>query len=172
MSSIMAPGLRYGVIEVKIKAKHQEAIQMLILDRFSKSRLTAQIAQQLGVTKQAVNYWRADDDFQAEYQKQLRIYQRDFSDVKLADRKERVKVLSAMFEHIPEPRISLRLKVLEQIRQEVGDDRIQIEHTVEVKGPNVPPRAETYAEWIQQNEQMVAALPEAPAVEAEFSVEG
>ena len=90
MSSIMAPGLRYGVIEVKIKAKHQEAIQMLILDRFSKSRLTAQIAEQLGVTKQAVNYWRADDDFQAEYQKQLRIYQRDFSDVKLADRKERV----------------------------------------------------------------------------------
>jgi len=80
---------------MKIREKHQEAIHMMILDRFSKSPLTAQIAQQLGVTKQAVNYWRADDDFQAEYQKQLRIYQQDFSDIKLADRKERVKVLSA-----------------------------------------------------------------------------
>jgi hypothetical protein len=159
---------------VKIREKHQEAIHMMILDRFSKSRLTAQIAQQLGVTKQAVNYWRADDDFQAEYQKQLRIYQQDFSDIKLADRKERVKVLSAMFEHIPEPRVSLRLKVLEQIRQEVGDDRIQIEHTVEVLGPNMPPRAQSYAEWLIQNEQMQAAvaLLEDPAVEAEFEVEG
>ena len=150
---------------------------MMILDRFSKSRLTAQIAQQLGVTKQAVNYWRADDDFQAEYQKQLRIYQQDFSDIKLADRKERVKVLSAMFDHIPEPRVSLRLKVLEQIRQEVGDDRIQIEHTVEVLGPNMPPLAQSYAEWLVQNEQMQAAvaLLEGPAevlVEAEFEVEG
>ena len=166
----MAPDLRYGVIEVKIKGKHQEAIQMMILDRFSRNSLTSQIAKQLGVTVSAVNYWRADEDFQAEYQKQLRIYQKDFSDIKLADRKERVKVLSEMFEHIPEPRVALRLKVLEQIRQEVGDDRIQIEHTVEMKGPNVPPRAESYEEWIKQNEQMLAALPDS-AVEADFSVE-
>ena len=159
----MAPDLRYGVIEVKIKGKHQEAIQMMILDRFSKNRLTSQIAKQLGVTVSAVNYWRADEDFQAEYQKQLRIYQKDFSDIKLADRKER-------FEHLPEPRVALRLKVLEQIRQEVGDDRIQIEHTVEMKGPNVPPRAESYEEWIKQNEQMLAALPDS-SVEADFSVE-
>ena len=74
-----------------------------------------------------------------------------------------------MFDHIPSQRVSLRLKVLEQIRVEVGDDRIQVEHTVEMKGPNMPPRAETYEEWIAQNQQMLEAAP--ASVEADFEVE-
>jgi hypothetical protein len=42
---------------------------------------------------------------------------------------------------------------------------------VEVKGPNMPPRAETYAEWIKQNQQMLEAVPESESVEADFEVE-
>jgi len=157
---------------MQIKDKHREAIQMMILDRYSRRRQTGQIAQQVGVTRSAVVQWKNDEDFKAEYQKQLRIYQQDFSDIRLADRRERVQVLSDMFDHIPSQRVSLRMKVLEQIRVEVGDDRIQVEHTVEVKGPNMPPRAETYEEWIKQNQQMLEAASVAPAsVEADFEVE-
>jgi len=157
---------------MQLKDKHREAIQMMILDRYSRRRQTGQIAQQVGVTRSAITQWKNDEDFKAEYQKQLRIYQQDFSEIRLADRKERVQVLSDMFEHIPSQRVSLRMKVLEQIRVEVGDDRIQVEHTVEVKGPNMPPRAETYEEWIKQNQQMLDAASVAPAsVEADFEVE-
>ena len=156
---------------MQIKDKHREAIQMMILDRYSRRRQTGQIAQQVGVSRSAITQWKNDEEFKAEYQKQLRIYQQDFSEIRLADRKERVQVLSDMFEHIPSQRVSLRMKVLEQIRIEVGDDRIQVEHTVEVKGPNMPPRAETYAEWIKQNQQMLEAVPESESVEADFEVE-
>jgi predicted DNA-binding protein YlxM (UPF0122 family) len=167
----MGLGLRSGVIDMQIKDKHREAIQMMILDRYSRRRQTGQIAQQVGVSRSAITQWKNDEEFKAEYQKQLRIYQQDFSDIRLADRKERVQVLSDMFEHIPSQRVSLRMKVLEQIRIEVGDDRITVEHTVEVKGPNMPPRAETYAEWIKQNQQMLEAVPESESVEADFEVE-
>ena len=153
---------------MQIKDRHKEAIHMMILDRYSRQRQTAQIAEQGGVSRTAIQQWKNDEDFQREYQKQLRIYQQDFSEIRLADRKERVKVLSEMFEHIPVPRVSLRLKVLEQIRQEVGDDKIQVEHTVEVKGPNVPPRADSYEEWLKQNQQMQAVVEQLP--EADYDV--
>ena len=153
---------------MQIKDRHKEAIHMMILDRYSRQRQTAQIAEQVGVSRPAIQQWKNDEDFQREYQKQLRIYQQDFSEIRLADRKERVKVLSEMFEHIPVPRVSLRLKVLEQIRQEVGDDKIQVEHTVEVKGPNVPPRADSYEEWLKQNQQMQAVVEQLP--EADYDV--
>ena len=153
---------------MQIKDRHKEAIHMMILDRYSRQRQPAQIAEQVGVSRTAIQQWKNDEDFQREYQKQLRIYQQDFSEIRLADRKERVKVLSEMFEHIPVPRVSLRLKVLEQIRQEVGDDKIQVEHTVEVKGPNVPPRADSYEEWLKQNQQMQAVVEQLP--EADYDV--
>lgn len=154
---------------MQIKDRHKEAIHMMILDRYSRQRQTAQIAEQVGVSRTAIQQWKNDEDFQREYQKQLRIYQQDFSEIRLADRKERVKVLSEMFEHIPVPRVSLRLKVLEQIRQEVGDDKIQVEHTVEVKGPNVPPRADSYEEWLKQNQQMQAVVEQLPEADYEVS---
>ena len=153
---------------MQIKDRHKEAIHMMILDRYSRQRQTAQIAEQVGVSRTAIQQWKRDEDFQREYQKQLRIYQQDFSEIRLADRKERVKVLSEMFEHIPVPRVSLRLKVLEQIRQEVGYDKIQVEHTVEMKGPNVPPRADSYEEWLKQNQQMQAVVEQLP--EADYDV--
>jgi len=154
---------------MQIKDRHKEAIHMMILDRYSRQRQTAQIAEQVGVSRTAIQQWKNDEDFQREYQKQLRIYQQDFSEIRLADRKERVKVLSEMFEHIPVPRVSLRLKVLEQIRQEVGDDKIQVEHTVEMKGPNVPPRADSYEEWLKQNQQMQAVVEQLPEADYEVS---
>jgi predicted oxidoreductase len=142
---------------MKLRDKHLECIQMMILDRYSRQTQTVSIARQLKTTKNTINVWKRDEVFKAEYEKQLDIYRNNFDDIRLADRKERVQVLSEMFDHIPEPRVALKLKVLEQIRVEVGDDRIKVEHTHELIGPNIPPRAESYAEWLQQNQQMEIA---------------
>ena len=149
---------------MKLTSRHHEAIQMMILDRYSRRQQCQQIAKQLGVHTMTVTAWQREDDFKAEYEKQLNIYRNDFEDIRLADRKERVQVLSDMFDHIPEERVSLRLKVLEQVRIEVGDDRIEVAHTHELIGPNTPPRASSYEEWLQQNEVMESkALPVALA---------
>jgi|TARA_R110002074_G_scaffold342424_1_gene512964 predicted DNA-binding protein YlxM (UPF0122 family) len=153
---------------MKLTNRHHEAIQMMILDRYSRRQQSKQIAKQLGVHTMTVTAWKRDEEFLAEYEKQLNIYRNDFEDIRLADRKERVKVLSDMFDHIPEERVALRMKVLEQVRVEVGDDRIEVAHTHELIGPNTPPRASSYEEWLQQNEAMEAkalpvAIAEAPA---------
>ena len=149
---------------MKLTNRHHEAIQMMILDRYSRRQQCQQIAKQLGVHTMTVTAWRRDEEFKAEYEKQLSIYRNDFEDIRLADRKERVQVLSDMFDHIPEERVSLRLKVLEQVRIEVGDDRIEVAHTHELIGPNTPPRASSYEEWLAQNEVMESkALPVALA---------
>ena len=62
---IMGLGLRSGVINVQLKDKHHEAIQMMILDRYSRRRQTGQIAAQVGVTRSAITQWKNDEDFKA-----------------------------------------------------------------------------------------------------------
>ena len=51
---------------MQLKDKHREAIQMMILDRYSRRRQTGQIAQQVGVTRSAITQWKNDEDFKAE----------------------------------------------------------------------------------------------------------
>ena len=76
-----------------------------------------------------------------------------FDDVQLADRKERVKALDGLYQRIPEVRVVLKIKVLQAIREEVGDDRpvLEVHHSGHI-GVNAPPRAASYEEWVQQNE--------------------
>ena len=60
----------------------------------------------------------------------------------------------------------LKLKVLREIREEVGDHKVQVE--VQHKGDinvNIPPRPETYEEWLKQNSLA------SKAVEAAFTEE-
>ena len=51
---------------------------------------------------------------------------------------------------IPDYRVALKLKVLAQIRVEVGQDEA-VERQPEAVGVDVPPRAQTYEEWLRQN---------------------
>jgi hypothetical protein len=51
---------------------------------------------------------------------------------------------------IPNYRVALKLKVLAQIRVEVGQDEV-VEQQPEPVGVDVPPRAQTYEEWLRQN---------------------
>ena len=133
-------------------------IQLIILDRWNPHRLNKKISSHFGLSINQVRHIRSKPRFQAEYEKQLAIYQQSFDDILLADRKERVKAMSDLFEMVPDIRVALKLKLLEQIRHEVGhDEPIQHHHDVQI-GVNVPPRATTYGEWVQQNRM---ALPSA-----------
>ena len=130
-------------------------IQQVILDRWNPHRLTKKICDHFGLTINQLRHLRSKPAFQTEYQRQLAIYQQSFDEIQLADRKERVKAMQDLYDKIPDIRVALKLKILAQIRAEVGQDQpIQHVHAVHV-GVNIPPRAETYEEWLDQN-QLVA----------------
>ena len=132
-------------------------IQQIILDRWNPHRLNKKISSHFGLSINQVRHIRNKPTFQAEYEKQLAIYQQSFDDIRLGDRKERVKAMSDLFERVPDVRVALKLKILEQIRHEVGhDDPIQQQHEI-LGGVNVPLRAETYEEWVGQNRMAVGS---------------
>ena len=121
--------------------RERAIVQQIILDRWNPRRLNKKISSHFGLTINQVRHIRSKATFEAEYKKQLAIYQQSFDDICLADRKERVKAMSELFEKVPDIRVKLKLKILEQIRQEVGHDE-PIKHDYEVQiGVNVPPRA-------------------------------
>ena len=69
---------------MKLTNRHHEAIQMMILDRYSRRQQSKQIAKQLGVHPMTVTAWRRDEDLKAEHEKQLNIYRNNFDDIRLA----------------------------------------------------------------------------------------
>ena len=164
-------------MSVELTDREHQIIQQLILDRWNPHRINKKIANHHGLTINQVKYMRSKPAFKAEYDKQLAIYLDSFDDIQLADRKERVKALAGLYEKIPNPRVALKLKVLKAIREEVGDDRpIEVEHHHQgVIGLNLPPRASTYEEWVEQNRQMaraVSAVQEPPLAIEEAQTDG
>ena len=135
----------------------EQAVQLVVLDRWNPKMANDKIAKTLGVDKSTVFRWRKDPEFDTALQTELERDRADFDEVPLAWRKNRVLALEELYQKIDDARVSLKLKVLKEIREEVGDHRIQVDHTVEIKGANLPPRAETYEEWLQQNNQRVEA---------------
>ena len=133
----------------------EQAVQLVVLDRWNPKMANDKIAKTLGVDKSTVFRWRKDPEFDKALQTELERDRADFDEVPLAWRKNRVLALEDLYQKIDDARVSLKLKVLKEIREEVGDHRIQVDHTVEIKGVNLPPRAESYEEWLQQNDQMV-----------------
>ena len=64
--------------------------------------------------------------------------------------------LDQLYNQIPDRQVSLKVKVLAAIRTEVGDDKaVQHEHKHQIveaqQGPKIPPRAQSYQEWSEQN---------------------
>lgn len=135
----------------------EQAVQLVVLDRWNPKMANDKIAKTLGVDKSTVFRWRKDPEFDKALQTELERDRADFDEVPLAWRKNRVLALEELYDKIDDARVALKLKVLKEIREEVGDHRIQVDHTVEIKGANLPPRAESYEEWLQQNSQMVEA---------------
>jgi hypothetical protein len=134
-----------------LTAQERAIIQQAILDRWNPHRLTWKIANHFDLSENQVRHLKGKATFKAEYARQLAIYQGSYDDIRLADRKERVKAMQVLYDKLPHIRTKLKLKVLAQIREEVGQDQpIQHVHEVNV-GVNIPPRSETYEEWIKQN---------------------
>lgn len=143
--------------------QHHQAIHYLIMDRFSQGDLSKKVGEAVGVSPITINQWRKREDFRAEYARQVALYRANFDDVKLADRKERVKALTQLYEEVTSTNI--KLKILASIRAEVGDDKQIHEHHHIAHGVNTPPAAATYEEWLAQN----SAMEEKMAVEGEFT---
>ena len=137
--------------------QHQ-AVQLIVLDRWNPSKANDKVARTLDVNKSTVFRWRKDAEFDKALKKEIERDRSNFDDVPLAFRKNRVLALEDLYNKIEDRRVALKLKVLKEIREEVGDHRIQVEHTVEVKGLNVPPRADSYEEWLKQNSKMDKAV--------------
>jgi hypothetical protein len=57
-----------------------------------------------------------------------------------------------LYHLIPDYRVALKLKVLAQIRVEVGQDQ-PMEHPAAPTGTDLPPRAQSYEQWLKQNQQ-------------------
>ena len=105
---------------MKLTDIEHQIIHQLILDRWNPHRISKKIADHFSLSINQVRHIRRKTAFQAEYAKQLEIYRGSFEDIRFADRKERVKALSSLFEKIPDCRVALKVKVLQQIREEVG----------------------------------------------------
>jgi len=152
-----------GETEMAIRIKelkdiHHRAIQLLILHRWEAGRgagsngLIDRVAEDLAVKPDTVRHWRTCDHFRGEYDKQL------------ADRRERVKILNDLYFLVDDTRTDLKLKILREIREEVGHSvrRVEVDHQVMVQaqGINAPPPAQSYDEWLAQNRKMEKAMKE------------
>jgi len=136
----------------------QQAVQLIVLDRWNPSRANDKVAKTLDVDRGTIYRWRKNAEFDKALKKEIERDRSNFDDVPLAWRKNRVLALEELYHKIEDRRVALKLKVLKELREEVGDHRIQVEHTVEVKGLNVPPRADSYDEWLKQNSKMDKAV--------------
>lgn len=143
---------------MRLTEKHQQAIQLMILDRFQRQDQSSWIAEKLGVKPAVITAWKNDQEFRDEYHRQLDIYKSNFDDIRLADRKERVRVLSDLFDVVQDsgPREArLKMAILEQIRMEMGiGEASEVHHLHAMVGVNLPPRADSYEEWVAQNKKM------------------
>ncbi len=143
----------------ELSDQERAIVQMAILDRWNARRLTKKISDHFGLSVNKVRHLLSTQRFKDEYRKQLAIYQQEFGDICLGDRKERVKAMDDLYHLTPDYRVALKLKVLAQIRVEVGQDQ-PMEHPPEPIGINPSPRAESYEEWIKQNRQAEKASQE------------
>ena len=138
----------------KLTDLDRQIIQQCILDRWNPHRLNRKIAHHFGLPLNQVRHIRRKPAFKQEYARQMAIYQGAFDEVQMADRKERVKAMDALFHKIPDYRVALKLKVLAAIRAEVAGDHVihhtHLHHAVPT-GPDIPPRPATYEEWLKQN---------------------
>ena len=146
-----------GLTETQLKA-----IDLYVLDTYARKTKThkSYIADKIGVKADTVQKWfLRSDEFKERLGSELARIKDDFNDLPLALRRTRIMRLSELYETIEDKRVDLKLKVLAHIREEVGDHKVQIqvEHTGGVS-VNIPPRDDTYEQWLANNEKMNKAI--------------
>jgi hypothetical protein len=86
-----------------ITDRDKAIVQQIILDGWNPLRLNKKIASHFGLTINQVRHIRGRSAFQTEYKRQLAIYQGSFDDIRLADRKERVKAMQDLAQLVEHP---------------------------------------------------------------------
>jgi hypothetical protein len=148
-------------------------IEYIILNRFRKPS-NSSIGKELDLKPQTIAAWRRQELFQEELDRRTALYKTNYDDVQLADRKERVLALQKLFDRLEDDgTTNIKLKILQEIRQETGGNApIQVEmHHSLGHGPELPPRADTYEEWCEQNRKMLAVETEFVEMEHEHGKE-
>ena len=96
-------------------------VLQIALDRWNPSRRTWKLADHHGLGIAAVERIISKESFQAEVTKQEAISLGRCGEVSIEDRRTRVADLQALFSKVPNRRVALKLKILSQVREEVGD---------------------------------------------------
>jgi len=153
----------------EITEQQKSAIDLYVLDIYARKTKThkSYIAEKIGAKPDTVQNWfRTDEPFKEALATELARHRENYNDLPLALRRTRVARLSDLYDTIEDKRVDLKLKVLREIREEVGDHKVQVE--VQHKGDinvNIPPRPESYEEWLEQNKLA------SKAIEATFTEE-
>ena len=151
----------------ELTEQQKSAIDLYVLDIYARKTKThkAYIAKKVGAKTDTVQKWFLRDElFKDKLTEELARVKDNYNDLPLALRRTRVGRLSDLYDTIEDKRVDLKLKVLREIREEVGDHKVQVE--VQHKGDinvNIPPRPDSYEEWLEQNKLA------SQAVEAEYT---
>ncbi len=151
----------------EITSVQKKAADLYVIDTFSRNQKTQKkyIAEKVGVKEDTVQKWfMRSEPFKKYLAAELARVKDEFNDLPIAARRNRIQRLSELYDTIEDKRVDLKLKVLREVREEVGDHKLHVE--VEHKGQvnmALPPRAESYEEWLEQNKLA------AKAVEAEYT---
>ena len=136
-----------------------QAIELMLLHQFNPDMPSSKITKHLKITKDTLEQWKKDELFQAAFAKKRELLRNRFDDLRLAQRRERVKELEKLYHTADPTLIEVRLKILREIRTEVGDNpstkvelRAGVAHAHAVvqeaaMGVELPKRAESAADW-------------------------
>lgn len=140
---------------------HHRAIHLLVLHGWSagrgrgSTRVISRVSDFIGVQPDTLKHWRLCPRFRQEYDKQLALHHRQYAEITLADKRERVRVLNDVFNLVGSEDPELQLAILRAIREEVGDQapvRADTDYqSNEARGPIL--KDLTYEQWLALNRE-------------------
>jgi hypothetical protein len=100
----------------------RQIAHQVILDRWNPHRLAWKVGNHHRLKPSAVERLLNREDFQAEVVRQEAISEGRCADLTVDDRRTRVTDLQALYAKVPGRRVALKMKILDQIREDVGDN--------------------------------------------------
>ena len=115
----------------------------------------AQIRSQFTLSKPDVKLLFKNKGFLSQWRAEEEAWDALSHLIPMSKRRERMENLWAIFEKVPEERISYKLKIIEMCRIEM-DDQVPDTHLHLHGNIDTPPQAKDYDEWMAQNQKMKA----------------
>ena len=99
----------------------RQIAHQVILDRWNPHRLAWKLANHHRLKPSAVEQLLNREDFQEEVARHEASSEGRYTDLTVDDRRTRVADLQALYSKVPDRRVALKMKILNQIREDVGD---------------------------------------------------